>query len=149
MSKRKSDLEVAPYPKKPLDQGPPNIGSTDSTNTDNIIAEVEKLTMDAALIESDIFKTLKISLNLSVTIQVTSIMDKVLSDVLQALQQGKCKLVLLVGPARVGKTTTLLWLYKKLAKLNICVLPVTHSNKENVDVSSFHVFLMGLHDLMA
>ena len=74
-------------------------------------------------------------------------MDKVLSDMIQALKEGKCKLILLVGPAGVGKTTTLLWLYKKLEKLKVSVLPLTQRNKENVNIKDFCVLMMDLHDL--
>ena len=85
-----------------------------------------------------IFKILKISLNPSVTIQVTSAMDKVLSDVLQALE-GK-----LMALQEWGKPLCFYGFIKSLQSLNFMCF---HEVRKKMDVSYFHIFMMDLHDL--
>lgn len=111
-----------------------------------IFSLVEFMTLDQ---ETNAFNTILKAMNPSVKIQVTSVMKNVLHAVLQA--QDKYKLILLVGPTMVGKTTTLLRLLKKLQKLGRPVLALNLNNLinnvENINVDEYSVFLMDLHEL--
>lgn len=78
-----------------------------------------------------------------IKIQVTSTMKALLK---QVLSHTKGKNYLLVGPSKVGKTTTLVWLYKKLKCKSVKVLAILPKhmmqNFENVSIDSYQVVLM-------
>ena len=84
----------------------------------------------------------------SVTIQITTSMIKILTDV---INRDSRPFKLLTGPTRVGKTTTLLWLYKKLMQLDYNVLPIMtdhfKSISENINIETYNVILIDLHNL--
>lgn len=77
-------------------------------------------------------------------------MKELLRDVL-AHKSGDNNTIMLVGPKKVGKTVTLLWLYKKLVSAEKCVSILSPKlielNIENIDFGSLDILLLDLHHL--
>ena len=85
----------------------------------------------------------------SIKIQESEIMITVLKDI---LLNGKER-ILLDGPSSVGKSTCLLWLYKKLMKCGwkvLCIRPdQLQGNVENLNFYDINVLMMDLHNFCA